>query len=243
MPCRPRRPESLPTDSREPERPTDCGVMISYVSGFLSTPSWWMPDSWANALRPTIALFGWTAKPVRYETRRLALLICSVATRLPPAGTAVGRVRSAMTTSSSEALPARSPRPLIVTSTWRAPAWTAASVLAVARPRSLWQWTLIDRARADALDDLAGELAELAGDGVADGVGDVHGRGAGVDDRLVDAQEEVVVGAARVLGAELDLGVTPERLARVADPVDRGRERLLAAHPQLVDEVDVARSR
>ena len=29
-----------------------------------------------------------------------------------------------------------------MTSTWRAPAWTAASVLAVARPRSLWQWTL-----------------------------------------------------------------------------------------------------
>ena len=46
-----------------------------------------------------------------------------------------------MTTSSSDALPARSPRPLIVTSTWRAPAWTAASVLAVASPRSLWQWT------------------------------------------------------------------------------------------------------
>ena len=47
-----------------------------------------------------------------------------------------------MTTSSSDALPARSPRPLMVTSTCRAPAWTAASVLAVARPRSLWQWTL-----------------------------------------------------------------------------------------------------
>ena len=54
-----------------------------------------------------------------------------------------------MTTSSSEALPARSPRPLIVTSTWRAPAWTAASVLAVARPRSLWQWTLTVACVAD----------------------------------------------------------------------------------------------
>ena len=131
----------------------------------------------------------------------------------------------------------------MVTSTWRAPAWTAASVLAVARPRSLWQWTLIDRARSDALDDLAGELAELAGDGVADGVGDVHGRRAGVDDRLVDAQQEVVVAAGRVLGAELDLGVAAQRPARVADPLDGRREGLLAAHPQLVLEVDVARSR
>ena len=47
-----------------------------------------------------------------------------------------------MTTSSIDALPARSPRPLTVTSTWRAPAWMPASVLAVASPRSLWQWML-----------------------------------------------------------------------------------------------------
>ena len=51
------------------------------------------------------------------------------------------RVRTAITISSSEALPARSPRPLIVHSTWRAPFITAASELATATPRSLWQWT------------------------------------------------------------------------------------------------------
>ena len=28
------------------------------------TPSWWMPDSWAKALAPTMALFGCTGKPV-----------------------------------------------------------------------------------------------------------------------------------------------------------------------------------
>ena len=49
------------------------------------------------------------------------------------------RVRTAITTSSSEALPARSPRPLIVHSTWRAPASTAANELDTANPRSLWQ--------------------------------------------------------------------------------------------------------
>ena len=48
-----------------------------------------------------------------------------------------------MTISSSEQLPARSPSPLIVHSTWPAPASTAARLLATAMPRSLWQWTLI----------------------------------------------------------------------------------------------------
>ena len=47
-----------------------------------------------------------------------------------------------MTTSSSEQLPARSPRPLIVHSTWRAPPiFTPASEFATAMPRSLWQCT------------------------------------------------------------------------------------------------------
>ena len=76
-------------------------------------------------------------------------------------------------------------------------------------------------ARADALDDLAGELAELGRDGVADGVGDVHGGGAGVHDGLVDAQQEVVLGAAGVLGAELDLGVRAQLAAGVAAPSGR----------------------
>ncbi len=53
------------------------------------------------------------------------------------------RVRTAITTSSSEQLPARSPSPLTVHSTWRAPPIiTPASELATAIPRSLWQWTL-----------------------------------------------------------------------------------------------------
>src|SRR3546814_6862901 len=50
------------------------------------------------------------------------------------------RTFSASAISSTAALPARSPMPLIVDSTCRAPAVTAASVLATARPRSLWQW-------------------------------------------------------------------------------------------------------
>ena len=51
------------------------------------------------------------------------------------------RVRMAITISSIDALPARSPRPLTVHSTCRAPAFTADSELATASPRSLWQCT------------------------------------------------------------------------------------------------------
>ncbi len=47
-----------------------------------------------------------------------------------------------MTISSSDVFPARSPRPLIVHSIWRAPPTiTAASEFATAMPRSLWQCT------------------------------------------------------------------------------------------------------
>ena len=63
-------------------------------------------------------------------------------------GAASGRVRNAMTVSSSAALPARSPMPLIVHSICRTPARTAASVFATARPRSLW--LCVDRMTASA---------------------------------------------------------------------------------------------
>ncbi len=65
--------------------------------------------------------------------------------------------------------------------------------------------------------------------------------GAGLDDGLVDLHQVVGVGPRRILGAELDLGVAPELLPAVADPADRLGERLLAGHPELVLEVDVAR--
>ena len=101
-------------------------------------PSWWMPLSWAKALAPTIALFACTAMPVMPLTMRLARVI-SVATTPVENGMTSRRTWSAMAISSTAALPARSPMPLTVASTCRAPAITAASVLATARPRSLWQ--------------------------------------------------------------------------------------------------------
>mmetsp|Transcript_16365 Transcript_16365/g.41453 ORF Transcript_16365/g.41453 Transcript_16365/m.41453 type:complete len:227 (-) Transcript_16365:1170-1850(-) len=44
---------------------------ISYVSLFLSIPSWWIPLSCAKALAPTMALFGCTGMPVSAVTSLL----------------------------------------------------------------------------------------------------------------------------------------------------------------------------
>ncbi len=135
------RPECLPRTRRLFWSPTARGSMISYVVRFFRMPSAWTPDSWANAFSPTMALLRATVRPVTRLTRRLVGTRSSVRmpVRQPPYRS--GRVARAMTISSSAALPARSPMPLIVTSTCRAPAWTAASVLATAMPRSSWQWT------------------------------------------------------------------------------------------------------
>ena len=41
-------------------------------------PSWWMPDSWAKALAPTMALLGCTEKLVIADKRREAEVMCVV---------------------------------------------------------------------------------------------------------------------------------------------------------------------
>ena len=98
-------------------------------------------------------------------------------------------------------------------------------------------------ATADSLDDAARQLAEFGRDRVPDGVGDVDRGGAGVDDGLVDPQQELRVGPRGVLGAELHLGIGSERLSRIAHPLHGALQRLLAVDAQLVLEVDVARWR
>ena len=100
-----------------------------------------MPDEWAKALRPTMALFGCTGMFIRLDTRCDALVMSCV--RIDVSMSMSRWQRSAMTTSSSEVFPARSPMPLIVTSACRAPLSMPLSVLAVAMPRSLWQWVEI----------------------------------------------------------------------------------------------------
>jgi len=126
--------------------------MISYVSLFFSTPSWWMPDSWAKALAPTTALFGWTSIPVKLETNRKSCKsgACQYLQQLllthgrPKYGLKYWRrTCRAITSSSSEAFPARSPMPLMVHSNCRAPFFTASRKLATAKPKSLWPCTEI----------------------------------------------------------------------------------------------------
>ncbi len=75
-----------------------------------------------------------------------------------------------------------------------------------------------------------------SGRGVADGVGQVDGGGAGLDDRFDDAAEEIEVAARGVLGRELHVeGVMPGE----TDGVDRGLEALLAGDAQLRLQVQI----
>ena len=112
---------------------------------------------------------------------------------------------SAMTISSSAALPARSPMPLMVHSTCRAPPSTPASEFATARPRSLWQWT-----EKTALSEsgtrsrtVRNMLVVFVRRRVADRVGQVDRRRAGPDRRLDAAAEIVDRRARRVHGATI----------------------------------------
>jgi hypothetical protein len=141
-----------------------------------------------------------------------------------------------MTTSSSEQLPARSPMPLIVHSIWPAPLSTAARLLA-ARPRSLA--VRADRRLVDVGDAvLERDRAPYSGRGVADGVGDVDGRRAGLDRGLDDVAEKVALGAGGVFGRKLDVvAVADGSLHTGHRPLDD----LLAGHLELELAVDGAR--
>ena len=77
-----------------------------------------------------------------------------------------------------------------MTSTWRAPAWTAASVFAVASPRSLWQWTLTWRRHRPGPRPVPTSAPNSARDRVPDRVRDVDRRRARLDHRLVDVSRK-----------------------------------------------------
>ena len=103
------------------------------------TPSACRPDSWANTRSPTTGLETesgrWDALATKSDISRkrwVAIPVSMLQACLSP-----------MTTSSSAALPARSPRPLMVVLTNFAPARMPAMALAVAIPRSLWVCTSI----------------------------------------------------------------------------------------------------
>ena len=111
------------------------------------------------------------------------------------------RVLRAMTISSMAALPARSPMPLMVHSTWRAPLPTAARELATAKPKIV--------VAMDADDGLAGlefrdgivqvldERAVLVRHGPADGVRDIDRGRARRHHRPADLRPEIPARCAR----------------------------------------------
>ena len=88
----------------------------------------------------------------------------------------------------------------------------------------------------DVLEDAVDELGELLRDGVADGVGDVDGGGAGRDALAEETIGEVGVGAGGVHGAELDVG---DVALGLGDHLARLLEHFLAAGAELVRDVNV----
>src|SRR6266571_4246486 len=174
-----------------------------------------MPASCANALRPTTALLGGGKTPVRCDSNWLVRKISRVLT-LVRNETDRGRTRPAITTSSSEALPARSPMPFTVHSTCVAPAASA----------------------RHALPHGAEHRAVLDGQRVAHRVRQVDRGGAFCDRRPDHPAEKVELGSARVFRRKLDVvGEAPGAPDRDA----RALQALVAVDPQLVLEVDVRR--
>src|SRR5258705_3830752 len=136
-----------------------------------------MPASWAKAFSPTIALLGCTCTPVMWESRREVLKISSVRTRVSTAKKS-RRGWSAITISSREALPARSPIPMTAHSTWRAHPDRGHRV----RHRLPQVVVTVHRddrfgAVPDPLTDARHALGPLLRNRVADGVRDVDGAG------------------------------------------------------------------
>ena len=83
--------------------------------------------------------------------------------------------------------------PLIVHSIWRAPPWSAATLLATANPRSSWQCAL--KMALSALGTRSShvreKLARFIRGGVADRVRQVDGRAALANDRFDDAAQKI----------------------------------------------------
>src|SRR5213080_2807637 len=147
------------------------------------------------------------------------------------------RVLIAMTTSSMAVLPARSPMPFTVHSICRAPFCTAASELATAMPRSLWQWAPDDAVcPRDALAEPPEQRAVFLGERVPRRVGDVDRARAGLDHGREDLDHVIGVAARGVLGREFDV---VEVLLRTRDRPHGGVEHVLPAHHELVLQMDV----
>ena len=99
-------------------------------------PSEWIPDSWAKAFSPTIALLGCIYTPVDLATNLEMSYISLILTLVENSGSNLSMLTIH---SSKDVFPALSPIPLIVVWISLAPALIADKVFATASPKSLWQ--------------------------------------------------------------------------------------------------------
>ena len=115
-------------------------------------------------------------------------------------------------------MPARSPMPLMVHSTCRAPACDGGDRVGDRHPEVV----VVVRRQRDAVADAAADRREhprdVGGQRVADRVRQVHRRRAGLDHRLRDVAEKRQVAPGRVFGRELDV----RRSARARSARRRG---------------------
>ena len=91
----------------------------------------------------------------------------------------------------------------------------------------------------DKIHNALGECGVFRRDSVANRVWDVDRGGASADHRLIHLHQIFVIGAARIFGGELHLGVATESLARVLHPLHRLGERRLTCGAQLMRQVNV----
>ena len=185
-----------------------------------------------------------------------ALWTSAASSRALPRSSRVGipySASSASATSSRFAFPARSPMPLTVPCTQVAPAWTAATAAAVARPKSSWpcQWT----GTSSQSTACPTRKAAASGRRDPDRVDDDGLLGARLDRGLVGAAEEVELGPRAVDAEERDrdplAGGERDRLADPAEHVvvrDAERSELAVrdraldhgrAHAELGERLDV----
>ena len=137
-------------------------------------------------------------------------------------------------------MPARSPIPLIVSSSWRAPALNRRQGIGDAHA----QIVVAVRAQRDAfravqgLDHAAEHGRVFLGYGVADSVRQIDDGRARLHGGADGLAQEIDVGAAGVFGGKFNFRAA---LARIAHVRGDGFERLLARHAQLVVQVQVRR--
>ena len=201
------------------------------------TPSWWIPEACRKALAPTMALLGWTGKPVMSLTRRArAIDLPGVDVGGDAEGVAAGLdghddlFEGGVARALAEAVDAALHLPGTLDDGRDAVRRGIAEVVVAVDADD----GLVDV--GDVLLDEADALGELGRQGVPDGIGDVHGGRAGIDAGLQHPIQVLDVGAGGVHRRELDVVA---EVPRALDGGDGLIEHLFGVLAQEVHQVAV----